>query len=251
MTAPENVRHGGKPAPGMEAGKKKDVRRMFDDIAPKYDLLNRVLSAGIDRKWRRLVIEKLISTRPGRVLDVATGTADLAIMAAEHGVDEVVGVDIAENMLEIGRGKVDERGLGESVVLRTGDAEKLPFSDRQFDAATVAFGVRNFEDLDRGLAEIHRVLKPGGRLIVLEFSRPSAFPIKQLYGFYGRYVLPVIGRLISGDPSAYTYLPESIAVFPQGEEFLQRMEQVGLVDTAQLRLTFGIASIYEGVRGDT
>lgn len=251
MTALESTQRGGKPAPGMEAGKKQDVQRMFDDIAPKYDLLNRVLSAGIDRSWRRLVIEKLMADRPGRVLDVATGTADLAIMAAERGVDEVVGVDISENMLEIGREKVDENGLGHAVVLRTGDAEKLPFSDRQFDAVTVAFGVRNFEDLDRGLAEIHRVMKPGGRLIVLEFSRPTAFPIKQLYGFYGKYILPTVGRLVSGDPSAYTYLPESIAVFPQGEEFLERMQHAGLEDTAQRRLTFGIASIYEGVRGDT
>lgn len=248
MTVTDTERRGRKPAPGMAEGKKQDVRRMFDDIAPKYDLLNRVLSAGIDRKWRRLVIEKLLADHPRRVLDVATGTADLAIMAAERGVDNVVGVDIAENMLEIGREKVDEHGLGEAVVLRTGDAEKLPFSDRQFDAATVAFGVRNFENLDRGLAEIRRVLKPGGRLIVLEFSRPSAFPIRQLYGFYGKYILPTVGRLVSGDPSAYTYLPESIALFPQGEEFLERMRQAGLEQTAQRRLTFGIASMYEGRR---
>jgi len=249
MTATEIEERGRKPAPGMKAGKKQDIQRMFDDIAPKYDLLNRVLSGGIDRGWRRLVIEKLRAAQPERVLDVATGTADLAIMAAGHGVKHVVGVDIAEKMLEIGREKVGERDLADSVQLRTGDAEKLPFSDRQFDAAMVAFGVRNFEDLDRGLSEICRVLRPGGRLIVLEFSRPSTFPIKQLYGFYGTYILPTIGRLVSGDPSAYTYLPESIAVFPQGREFLERMERAGLEDAAQQRLTFGIASIYEGRRG--
>lgn len=251
MTPTDTERRGRKPAPGQEAGKKQDVQRMFDDIAPKYDLLNRVLSGGIDRKWRRLVIEKLVADRPKRVLDVATGTADLAIMAAELGVESVVGVDIAENMLEIGRDKVRDHGLGESVVLRTGDAEKLPFSDRQFDAATVAFGVRNFEDLDRGLAEIRRVLKPGGRLIVLEFSRPSTFPIAQLYGFYGRYILPAVGRLVSGDPSAYTYLPESIAVFPQGAEFMERLERAGFEAAGEKRLTFGIASIYEGTRTRT
>jgi demethylmenaquinone methyltransferase/2-methoxy-6-polyprenyl-1,4-benzoquinol methylase len=232
----------------MVEGKKQEVRRMFDDIAPRYDLLNRVLSAGIDQRWRRLVIDTLVREDPDRVLDVATGTADLAIMAAENGVGHVTGVDIAENMLALGREKVADRGLDETIVLRAGDAEKLPFSDRQFDAVTVAFGVRNFEDLDRGLSEIQRVLKPRGRLIVLEFSRPTVFPIKQLYGFYGRYILPAIGRMVSGDPSAYTYLPESIAAFPEGDAFLTRMGDAGFEELSHRRLTFGIATMYVGRR---
>ena len=151
-------------------------------------------------------------------------------------------------MLEVGRGKVDRGNLADRVELLNGDAEKLPFSDRQFDVATVAFGVRNFEDLGEGLRQIHRVLRPGGKLVVLEFSRPKAFPIKQLYAFYGRFILPAIGRLISGDSGAYTYLPESIAVFPEGEDFLGWMEEAGFEGRRARRLTFGIASMYVGVR---
>ena len=221
---------------------------MFDSIAPRYDLLNRVLSGGIDQRWRRRVIGEVLEHDPERVLDIATGTADLAIQAARQGVDRVVGVDISEEMLEVGRGKV-RRGLLESkVTLQRGDAEKLPFSDKQFHAAMVAFGVRNFEDLGAGLAEIHRILKPGGKFVVLEFSRPAAFPIKQLYAFYSRFILPLIGRLVSGDSGAYTYLPESISVFPEGEDFLEWMRKAGFQDLRAHRLTFGIASMYVGYR---
>lgn len=221
---------------------------MFDAIAPKYDLLNRVLSGGIDQKWRKKVIRLIMETNPDRVLDVATGTADLAIMAARNGAPKTVGVDISEEMLAVGRKKIDAKGLSEKVVLQSGDAEKLPFSDAQFDAAMVAFGVRNFEDLDEGLSQIHRILRKGGRLVVLEFSRPAAFPIKQLYAFYNKYILPLIGRMISGDQGAYTYLPESIAVFPEGEEFLDHMKKAGFKNVRDKRLTFGVASIYVGER---
>jgi demethylmenaquinone methyltransferase/2-methoxy-6-polyprenyl-1,4-benzoquinol methylase len=230
-----------------ESGKKDRVRAMFDNIAPRYDLLNRVLSAGIDQSWRRKAVGLLREDAPARVLDVATGTADLAIMAAERGAERVVGVDIAEEMLELGREKVRRKGLDERIILQQGDAEKLPFSDRQFDAALVAFGVRNFEELDRGLSEIGRVLRPGGRIVVLEFSKPRTFPVKQLYDFYGRRILPVVGRLVSGDPAAYTYLPESIRAFPDGDAFLSLLGAAGFNETRCVPLTFGIASIYTGL----
>ncbi len=219
---------------------------MFDAIAPRYDLLNRVLSGGIDQTWRKKVIRKILTGSPGHVLDVATGTGDLAIMAAGMGIPKVVGVDISEEMLHVGQQKIDAKSLDDRISLQKGDAERLPFSDSQFDAAMVAFGVRNFEDLREGLSEIYRVIRPGGHLVVLEFSRPKVFPIKQLYRFYGRLILPPIGRLISGDQGAYTYLPESIAVFPEGEQFLDYMREVGFEELEARRLTFGVASMYSG-----
>ncbi|NQV73200.1 bifunctional demethylmenaquinone methyltransferase/2-methoxy-6-polyprenyl-1,4-benzoquinol methylase UbiE [bacterium] len=236
------------PPIGTVEGKKPQIERMFDSIAPRYDLLNRVLSAGIDQKWRKKVIRLILEKSPQRVLDVATGTADLAIMAANSGVPNTVGVDISEEMLAVGKRKVVAKGLTEKVVLQSGDAEKLPFEDAQFDACMVSFGVRNFEDLDEGLREIHRIIRPGGQLVVLEFSRPAAFPIKQLYGFYNSYILPNIGKLLSGDSAAYTYLPESIVAFPEGEAFLDHMRQAGFKTVRDERLTFGIASIYVGER---
>ena len=237
------------PPVGEVEGKKKQVEAMFDAIAPRYDLLNRVLSFGIDQRWRTKAIRLLREEQPERVLDVATGTADLAIEAAQRlSPDGVVGVDIAEQMLEIGREKVSQERLSDRVVLRRGDAEKLPFSDAQFDAVLVAFGVRNFQDLDRGLAEIQRVLRPGGSLVVLEFSRPRAFPVKQLYGWYSKHVLPRVGRMLSNDDGAYRYLPASVAVFPAGDAFLDRMRGVGYRDVLCRRLTFGIVSLYKGRR---
>ncbi|MGB1048771.1 MAG: bifunctional demethylmenaquinone methyltransferase/2-methoxy-6-polyprenyl-1,4-benzoquinol methylase UbiE [Rhodothermales bacterium] len=236
------------PPIGIVEGKKPHIERMFDSIAPRYDLLNRILSGGIDQQWRRDVIREVLAVKPGRLLDVATGTADLALLAARKGVPKVVGVDIANEMLEVGRQKVRKGDLSDQVSLQNGDAEKLPFSDQQFDVVTVAFGVRNFEDLGEGLRQICRVLRPGGTLVVLEFSRPTAFPIKQLYSFYGKFILPGIGRLISGDSTAYTYLPESIAVFPEGDEFLSWMKRAGFSKCRARRLTFGIASMYVGVR---
>ncbi len=236
------------PPIGMVEGKKPQIERMFDAIAPRYDLLNRVLSAGIDQKWRKKVIRLVLDAKPLHVLDVATGTGDLAIMAAQHGISSIIGVDIAEEMLAVGRRKVKSKGLDERVTLQTGDAEALPFNDGQFDAVMVAFGVRNFEDLDKGLSQIYRVLKTGGRLVVLEFSRPTAFPVKQGYAFYNKYVLPIIGRLISGDQAAYTYLPESIAAFPEGASFLEHMKKAGFSEVRDQRVTFGVASIYVGER---
>lgn len=232
------------PSPGESPGKREAVAAMFDDIAPRYDLLNRVLSMGIDQRWRDEAIGKLKADQPRRILDVATGTADLAIKALKLNPEKVVGVDIAEAMLERGRVKVRDLGVEDRVELRMGDAEKLPFSDAQFDAALVAFGVRNFENLDNGLREIRRVLSPGGRLVVLEFSQPRVFPINHLYRFYSHVILPFVGRVVSKNDAAYRYLPASVDVFPSGEAFLQRLRSAGYTDAEWDPLTFGIASLY-------
>lgn len=236
------------PPPGEAPGKKEAVAAMFDDIAPRYDLLNRVLSLGIDQQWRAEAVKELEADRPRRILDVATGTGDLAIKTLDLNPEKVVGVDLSEEMLELGQRKLKELGLEDRIMLQKGDAEKLPFSDSQFDAVTVGFGVRNFEDLDRGLREILRVLTPGGRLIVLEFSHPSAFPIKHLYRFYSHVVLPLVGRLVSQNKTAYRYLPESVDVFPSGEAFTERLRKAGFAGTSYRPLTFGIASLYSGAK---
>ena len=227
--------------------KKDFVRDMFDAIAPRYDLLNRILSAGIDQRWRKRAIRLLSKDKPSKILDVATGTADMAIIAATLGPTEIVGVDIAKEMIEVGRYKIRKKGLSDIIRLKVCDAEQLPFSDNEFDAALVAFGVRNFTDLELGLREISRVVCPGAPLIVLEFSRPTHFPIKQLYGFYGSFILPYVGKLISGDDAAYTYLPDSIKKFPDGKDFLDALSRSRFEQVTQERLTFGIASLYSGV----
>lgn len=236
------------PPVGEATGKKRRVEAMFDAIAPRYDLLNRVLSLGIDRRWRKKAINLLREDQPKRILDVATGTADLALASLSLNPDRVVGIDISEEMLSIGREKIKALGLNDRIMLRRGDAEKLPFSDAQFDAALVAFGVRNFENLDKGLAEIRRVLRPGASLVVLEFSRPQHFPVKQAYQLYSHHILPRIGSLVSRDRGAYQYLPDSVAAFPSGKGFLERMDDVGYTDLSWKPLTFGIASLYKGRR---
>lgn len=236
------------PPVGPQAGKRVQVQAMFDAIAPRYDLLNRILSAGIDQRWRTRTIELLRPHQPRRILDVATGTADIAIKAAALSPETIVGVDIAENMLEVGRQKIERLGLSAMITLQAGDSTRLPFSDRQFDAVTVAFGVRNFEDLGQGLKEMRRVLRPGGVAVILEFSQPHAFPVKQLYGLYSRYLLPLIGTAISRDRGAYHYLPASVAAFPAGDAFLAHMRSAGYTDLEWEPQTFGIASIYKGRR---
>ena len=235
------------PPIGEAEGKADAVEKMFDAVAPRYDLLNRVLSAGIDRYWRSRAVQMLDDEQPQRVLDIATGTADLAIeIERTLHPRETVGIDLSTEMLDRGRTKIERNGLSSRISLQKADAADLPFDDASFDAAFVAFGVRNFEDLDAGLGDIRRVLRPGGSLVVLEFSQPRTFPIKQLYDWYSHRVLPRIGGLLSPDQGAYEYLPSSVAAFPGGTDFLRRMETAGFADLAWTPLTFGIASLYKG-----
>lgn len=227
--------------------KKTQVAEMFDNISPRYDLLNRLLSGGIDVYWRKQTVRRLSEARPKLLLDIATGTADLAIEACRLlKPEKIIGVDISEGMLALGREKIRKAGLQGKIELRKGDSEALRFDDNTFDAAMVSFGVRNFENLAQGLAEIRRVLKPDGMLAVLEFSQPTAFPIKQLYNFYSSHILPRIGKIVSKDAAAYAYLPESVKAFPYGEAFLQYMHEAGFDRTRCEPLTFGICSIYTG-----
>lgn len=217
---------------------------MFNSISGRYDFLNHLLSLGIDKSWRKKAIRILAAARPKRVLDVATGTADFALQAISLNPEKIIGVDISEGMLDVGRKKIAQRGLSNTIELMLGDSENLPFPDNNFDAVTVGFGVRNFENLKKGLMEINRVMKPGAMLVVLEFSRPATFPFKQVYNFYFKFILPKIGRLISRDKSAYTYLPESVEAFPDGDRFLGILHETGFKNTACKPLTLGVSSLY-------
>lgn len=219
---------------------------MFNSIANRYDFLNHFLSAGIDYRWRKKAIEILAKNNPKTILDVATGTGDLAIAALKLNPKKVIGVDIAEDMVEIGKKKVREKKLEKIIHIQVGDSEDLQFNDNTFDAAIVAFGVRNFENLEKGLSEMYRVLNNNGMVMILEFSKPTATPVRQFYQFYFKNILPFLGRIISGDNFAYTYLPKSVEEFPVGNEFLRILNKVGYTDTQHIPLTFGIASIYTG-----
>ncbi len=223
---------------------KSYVRTLFDRIAFRYDLLNHLLSSGIDLYWRAKAIRLLREFRPARILDVATGTADLAIRAAELQPAQIIGIDISAEMLKLGRQKIHVRKLDYLISLQSGDAENLSFGDNSFDAVTVGFGVRNFSDLHRGLSEIFRVLRRGGVALILEFSQPKQFPIKQLYSFYSRHILPVVGGLISKSREAYEYLPATVQEFPDKNEMLGILQNVGFTSTHAYPLTFGIATIY-------
>lgn len=245
MTEPVVKPYGDKPG-----SKAHQVEAMFDAIAPRYDFLNRLLSLGIDVGWRRKVVRILKTARPRRVLDVATGTADLALMERHLKPERIVGVDLSEGMLALGRKKIEARGLKELIQLQKADAEHLPFEEGAFDAVSVAFGVRNFEHLDAGLWEMNRVLRPGGMLVVLEFSRPRKFPMKQLYSFYFTKLLPTVGNRVSGDAAAYSYLPESVQAFPDGEVMLEHMRKCGFQHCKEKRLTGGIATIYTGMKAN-
>lgn len=232
-----------------ERAKKAQVAEMFDNIAHSYDQLNHLLSFGIDIIWRKKAIRMIRDLKPTRLMDVATGTGDFALEAARMGVTgKITGVDISNGMLEIGREKVKKRGLDQQIELLYGDSENLPFDADTFDVYTAAFGVRNFENLEKGLTDMMRVLKPGGTGLVLEFSKPSLFPFKQLYWFYFKVVLPTVGKLVSRDSRAYSYLPESVQAFPQGDEFLDIMKRCGYTSCKRRPLTGGIATIYTGIK---
>lgn len=232
------------PYKDQNISKKEQVAQMFNSISGRYDFLNHLLSLGIDKRWRKKAIRILEAAKPKLILDVATGTADFALQALSINPEKIVGVDISDGMLEVGRKKVSQRGLNSKIELRLADSENLPFPDNNFDAVTVGFGVRNFENLKKGLLEINRVMKPGALLVVLEFSRPSRFPFKQVYNFYFKFILPKIGRLVSHDKSAYTYLPESVEAFPDGDKFVAILQETGFINTACKSLTFGVSSIY-------
>ena len=236
------------PYKDKEGGKKQQVAEMFDNISPKYDFLNHFLSLGIDIRWRKKAVKLLEENQPRLILDVATGTGDFALEAMALGPDKIIGVDISEGMLDVGRKKMREKGLSDRIVLQSGDSEDLQFPEGTFDAVIVSFGVRNFENLKKGLAGMYRVLKPGGKVVILEFSKPKSFPFKQLYNFYFTYILPGIGRLVSKDQSAYTYLPESVQQFPDGKAFTEILDELGFTQTTCKPLTLGISSIYTGIK---
>ncbi|MEN8122736.1 MAG: bifunctional demethylmenaquinone methyltransferase/2-methoxy-6-polyprenyl-1,4-benzoquinol methylase UbiE [Bacteroidota bacterium] len=224
--------------------KKNQVADMFNNIAKKYDFLNHFLSLGIDKLWRNKVISILKKYQPKTILDIATGTGDLAITAIKLNPDKITGIDISTGMLEIGNEKIRKKKIENIIELLEGDSENIQFPDQSFDAAIVAFGVRNFENLQKGLLEIYRVLKPGSPFIVLEFSKPNKFPVKQVYNIYFTNILPFIGKLFSKDNSAYTYLPQSVNAFPEGSNFLEELNKAGFQSFREKRLSFGIASIY-------
>ncbi|AMM50223.1 ubiquinone biosynthesis methyltransferase UbiE [Rufibacter sp. DG15C] len=236
------------PYKDQNEGKKTQVANMFNSIAKRYDFLNHFLSAGIDIIWRKKAVKLLEKAQPKTILDIATGTGDFALEAVRLKPQQITGIDISEGMLAVGREKIQKRGLSHLIQLHVGDSENIQFPDNHFDAITVAFGVRNFENLEKGLSEMYRVLKPGGMVVILEFSKPQSFPMKQGYNFYFKNILPLFGKLISKDNAAYTYLPESVQAFPDGNDFLSIFQRIGFKDTKWHSLTFGISSIYTGIK---
>ena len=230
---------------GRHAPKRSQVEAMFNNIAPTYDRLNHTLSLGIDRRWRREAIDALKPFAPQTILDIATGTGDFAILAARRlKPDSIIGVDISEGMMDVGREKVKQEGLDNTISFKKDDCTALTFDDDSFDAVTVAYGARNFEDLEAGLREMCRVLHPGGHLMLVELTTPPRFPMKQLFAFYSHTVMPFIGRLISHDDSAYTYLPRSMEAFPQAEQLVPTLKKCGFSDVQFKRFTFGLSTMY-------
>ncbi|MDP5172238.1 MAG: bifunctional demethylmenaquinone methyltransferase/2-methoxy-6-polyprenyl-1,4-benzoquinol methylase UbiE [Bacteroidia bacterium] len=227
-----------------DSSKKQQVTEMFDNIAPKYDLLNHALSFGVDILWRRRAVNMLQAYQPKIVVDLATGTGDFAVEARKLKPEQIIGIDISPNMLEVGRQKIAEKGLSDLIDMRIGDSEALDLATDSIDAMTVGFGVRNFENLPKGLSEMCRVLKPGKAAIVLEPSFPTQFPMKQLFQFHFKVLTPLIGRFISGDVAAYNYLPESVRAFPNGEEFCRICREAGFSKAEYQPLSFGICSLY-------
>jgi demethylmenaquinone methyltransferase/2-methoxy-6-polyprenyl-1,4-benzoquinol methylase len=225
-------------------GKKDQVEEMFDNIASNYDFLNHLLSMGIDITWRKKAIKIIGKLNPKVILDVATGTGDFALEANSLQPERIVGLDISEEMLNVGRKKIIQKKLGNVIEMVKADSEAMPFEDNTFDAITVGFGVRNFAHLEVGLGEMLRVLKPGGQVAIIEISQPDKFPIKQIYSIYFKHILPAVGKLVSKDARAYTYLPESVTHFAQGQEFADILTKVGFKNATSTPLTFGTASLY-------
>jgi demethylmenaquinone methyltransferase / 2-methoxy-6-polyprenyl-1,4-benzoquinol methylase len=236
------------PYKDSELGKKEQVTQMFDAISGNYDGLNRVISFGIDVKWRKKVLKLVADKNPKTILDIATGTGDLAILMTQTSAERIVGLDLSAGMLEIGKTKIENKNLSSKIEMIVGDSEKLPFEDNSFDAITVAFGIRNFETLEKGLIEIKRVLKPNGIFVVLETSNPTRFPFKQGYFFHTKYILPIIGKLFSKDNVAYDYLSESAAIFPFGEALNNIFRKIGFIDVKAMPQTFGVATIYTATK---
>jgi len=229
--------------------KKEQVAQMFNNISGNYDGLNRMISFGIDVKWRKKVVAIIGKKKPTNILDIATGTGDLVInFAKKTSATSIIGLDISEGMLEVGKSKIRKEGLIDKIEMVLGDSEKLPFEDNSFDAISVAFGVRNFENLEKGLAEIFRVLKPNGTFVILETSIPTKIPFKQFYNFHSSIVLPTIGKLFSKDGSAYSYLSESASKFPYGETFNNILRKIGFIDVENKPQTFGVATIYTATK---
>ena len=237
------------PYRNSDASKKEQVAKMFNNISGTYDFLNHFLSLGIDVIWRKMAIRELLADKPKHILDVATGTGDFAFESIKIlKPEKITGVDISEGMLAVARDKIEKRKLQDVFEVSLGDSEKLLFNDDTFDAVTVAYGVRNYENLEMGLSDMYRVLKPAGKTVILEFSKPKVFPVKQAYNFYFKYITPSIGKLFSKDASAYSYLPESVAAFPDGKQFTDLMKKVGFQHTKWRPLAFGICSIYTGIK---
>ena len=236
------------PYKDSELGKKEQVAQMFDTISGNYDGLNRVISFGIDIKWRKKVLQLVSDKNPKTVLDIATGTGDLAILMTETSAERIVGLDISAGMLDVGRKKIEAQKLSDKIEMILADSENMPFENDTFDAITVAFGVRNFETLEKGLAEILRVLKPNGIFVILETSVPEKTPYKQGYTFYSKNILPLIGKLFSKDDSAYQYLSESASVFPYGEVLNNILRKIGFIDVVSMPQTFGVATIYSATK---
>jgi len=232
------------PYKDSELGKKEQVAQMFDTISGNYDGLNRVISFGIDVKWRKKVLNLVANTKPTTILDIATGTGDLALLMTQTSATKIIGLDISAGMLDVGRKKIAEKKLDSKIEMVLGDSENIPYPDATFDAITVAFGVRNFENLEKGLAEILRVLKPGGIFVILETSVPERFPYKQGYRLYSKNILPLIGKLFSKDNSAYQYLSDSASVFPYGEALNNILRKIGFIEVKDMPQTFGVATIY-------
>ncbi len=234
------------PYKDQDASKRVQIEQMFDNVSHKYDFLNHLLSGGIDILWRKKAIKLLQPSQPKTILDVATGTGDFAIEALALKPEKIIGVDISEGMMSVGREKIKKLGMENVIEMVKGDSEGLPFQDNTFDAVIVSFGVRNFENLEKGLTDMCRVMRVGGTCVVLEFSKPQQFPMKPLYNFYFKYILPFIGKLVSKDATAYTYLNESVQAFPDGNDFLKVFEKAGFTHTKCKTLTFGISTIYIG-----